>query len=101
LAFVVVAAIGVYSFVSVSKEAETRRRCSPTCLLRPTYAGHAKKAPNFTLKDTKGAEVSLESYRGRVVVLNFWTKTCAPCMEEMPEIAELTRILAPKKDVAV
>ncbi len=101
LAFVVVAAIGVYSFVSVAKEGELRRRCTPTCILRPNYAGYEKKIPSFKLKDTKGAEVSLESYRGRVVVLNFWTKTCGPCMEEMPEIADLTRILRPMNDVAV
>ena len=101
LAFVVVAAVGVYSFVSVAKEGEMRRRCTPTCILRPNYAGYEKKAPNFTLKDIKGHDVSIESYRGKVVVLNFWTKTCGPCMEEMPEIADLSRILKPMNDVAV
>lgn len=101
LAFVVAAAIGVYSFVSVAKEGELRRRCTPTCILRPNYAGYEKKVPSFTLKDTRGHDVSLDSYRGKVVVLNFWTKTCQPCMEEMPEIADLSRILRPMKDVAV
>jgi peroxiredoxin len=101
LAFVVLAAIGVYSFVSVAKEGEMRRRCTPTCILRPNYAGYERKAPSFTLKDTRGHDVSLESYRGKVVVLNFWTKTCGPCMEEMPEIADLSRILKPMSDVAV
>lgn len=102
LLFVAAAAIGVYSFVSVAKEAETRRRCAPTCLLRPNYAGYERKAPSFTLKDSKGGgNVSLESYKGKVVVLNFWTKTCGPCMEEMPEIADLARILKPMGDVAV
>ena len=101
LAFVILAAIGVYSFVSVAKEGELRRRCTPTCILRPNYAGYEKKVPSFTLKDTRGHDVSLDSYRGKVVVLNFWTKTCQPCMEEMPEIADLARILGPMKDVAV
>ena len=101
LAFVIAAAVGVYSFVSVAKEGEMRRRCAPTCILRPNYAGYEKKAPSFTLKDTRGQDVSLESYRGKVVVLNFWTKTCGPCMEEMPEIADLSRILRPMNDVAV
>ncbi|HVJ89782.1 MAG TPA: TlpA disulfide reductase family protein [Labilithrix sp.] len=101
LAFVLVAAIGVYSFVSVAKEGELRRRCTPMCVLRPNYAGYEKKAPAFTLKDTRGHDVSLESYRGKVVVLNFWTKTCGPCMQEMPEIADLSRILRPLSDVAV
>ena len=101
LIFVVAAAVGVYSFVSVAKEGEMRRRCTPTCILRPNYAGYEKKAPSFTLKDTKGQTVSLDQYKGKVVVLNFWTKTCGPCMEEMPEIADLARILKPMPDVAV
>src|SRR4051812_18588571 len=101
LAFVAAAAIAVYSFVSVAKEGETRRRCTPTCLLHPNYAGYERKAPSFTLKDVKGRDVSLDSFRGKVVVLNFWTKTCGPCMEEMPEIADLARILKPMSDVAV
>jgi peroxiredoxin len=101
LVFVVLAAIAVYSFVSVSKEGEMRRRCTPTCLLRPTYAGYEKKAPNFTLKDTLGHDFSLADYRGKVVVLNFWTKTCGPCIEEMPEVADLARILKPMSDVAL
>lgn len=101
LAFVLAAAVGVYAFVSVAKEGEARRRCSATCLLRPTYAGYERKAPDFKLKDALGNDVSLESYRGKVVVLNFWTKTCGPCMEEMPEIADLARILKPMSDVAV
>jgi peroxiredoxin len=100
-AFVVAAAIGVYAFVSVAKEGEARRRCSATCLLHPTYAGYEKTAPSFKLKDIKGHEVSLDSYRGKVVVLNFWTKTCGPCMEEMPELATLASILKPNDDVAV
>jgi peroxiredoxin len=101
LVFVVLAAVGVYSFVSVAKEGEMRRRCTPTCILRPNYAGYERKAPNFKLMDLKGHAVSLDSYRGKVVVLNFWTKTCGPCMEEMPEIADLARILKPLDDVAV
>lgn len=101
LAFVIAAAVGVYAFVSVAKEGESRRRCSATCLLRPNYAGYERTAPSFKLKDGAGHEVSLDSFRGKVVVMNFWTKTCAPCMEEMPEIADLARILKPKSDVAV
>ncbi len=101
LAFVALAAIGVYSFVSVAREGETRRRCTPTCMLAPTYANANRLAPNFVLKDMAGKEVSLESFRGKVVVLNFWTKTCGPCLQEMPEIADLARIVRPKGDVVV
>jgi len=101
IVFVVLAAVAVYSFVTVAKEGEARRRCSATCLLHPNYAGFERKAPNFTLKDTRGHMVSLDSYRGKVVVLNFWTKTCGPCMEEMPDIAELAKIERAHDDVAI
>ena len=45
--------------------------------------------------------MSLESLRGKVVVLNFWTKTCGPCLEEMPELSDLTKILKSREDVVV
>jgi len=99
--FVVAAGVLVYSFVSVAREGETRRRCAPTCLLRPEYAAANRTAPDFALKDMKGENVSLSSYRGKVVVLNFWTKTCGPCLEELPSLAELARILRDRSDVVV
>ena len=37
--------------------------------------------------------VSLCDYRGKVVVLNFWTKSCRPCLEEMPALNTLGGIL--------
>ncbi len=101
LLFVAAAAILVYSFVNVAREGETRRQCGPVCLLRPDYAGADRVAPNFTLKGMKGETVTLASLRGKVVVLNFWTKTCGPCLEEMPEFADLTRILRSRDDVVV
>jgi peroxiredoxin len=101
VAFIAIAATLVYSFISVSKESEMRRRCAPTCLLHPEYAGADRKAPSFSLKGMRGETVSLDDYRGKVVLLNFWTKTCGPCMEEMPDLVELTRVLQSRPDVAV
>jgi thiol-disulfide isomerase/thioredoxin len=101
LAFVVLAALFAYGFVSVSKEAETRRVCSAPCFLHPDYLAAERRAPAFALKDMRGNAVSLESLRGKVVVLNFWTKTCGPCLEEMPELAELAKVVADRKDVVV
>ena len=101
LAFVVVAALFVYGFVAVTKEGETRRVCSAPCFLRPDYLAADRRAPDFSLKDIHGNTVTLEGLRGKVVVLNFWTKTCGPCLEEMPELAELTKIVRDRPDVAV
>jgi len=43
----------------------------------------------FRLKDLSGKSVSLESYRGKVVLLNFWATWCAPCVAEMPALERL------------
>jgi peroxiredoxin len=101
LAFVVVAALFVYGFVAVTKEGETRRVCSAPCFLRPDYLAADRRAPNFSLKDMRGNTVTLDSLRGKVVILNFWTKTCGPCLEEMPELAEMTKIVRDRSDVVV
>lgn len=42
----------------------------------------------FTLADGAG-EASLEDYRGKYVLLNFWATWCAPCRKEMPQLSEL------------
>jgi len=101
LAFVVIAALLVYGFVAVGKEEETRRVCSTPCFLRPDYMAADRRAPDFSLKDLHGRSVTLDALRGKVVVLNFWTKTCGPCLEEMPELAELTKIIRDRPDVVV
>ena len=101
IAFVGVAAVSVFGFVTVAKEAEHRRACTAECLIHPDYAGADRLAPDFTLKDMRGKDVKLSDYRGKVVVLNFWTKNCGPCLKEMPSLAELTHMLADRKDVVV
>lgn len=42
-------------------------------------------APNINLLDYNGNQVTLESFRGKVVVLNFWASWCPPCKAEMPD----------------
>lgn len=46
-------------------------------------------APDFTLKDLKGVEVTLKKFRGKVVLLNFWATWCSPCRIEIPSMVEL------------
>jgi cytochrome c biogenesis protein CcmG/thiol:disulfide interchange protein DsbE len=48
-----------------------------------------KLAPAFTLEDLSGNKVSLASYRGKAVLINFWATWCAPCKIETPWIVEL------------
>jgi thiol-disulfide isomerase/thioredoxin len=46
-------------------------------------------AADFTEKDMKGQTISLSSYRGEVVMLNFWGPWCQPCRNEVPALEKL------------
>lgn len=101
MVFVVLAALGVYSFVTAAKEGESRRLCSPVCSLSPDYAGRNRTAPDFELPTIDGRKVRLSDYRGKVVVLNFWSKTCKPCIDEMPSLNDLGAILRERDDIVL
>mgnify|MGYP001293685388 CR=1 FL=1 len=55
----------------------------------PAHAGEA--APEFTLRDMNGKEVQLASFKGKVVMLNFWATWCGPCKLEMPHLDKMDR----------
>jgi peroxiredoxin len=42
-------------------------------------------AIDFTLNDINGNRVALSQFRGKAVVVNFWSTSCPPCRAEMPE----------------
>lgn len=44
---------------------------------------------DFTLKDMHGVDVHLESFKGKVILLNFWATWCGPCRAEIPSLVEL------------
>jgi peroxiredoxin len=46
-------------------------------------------APDFTLPTLDGKNVSLSDYAGKVVLIDFWSTTCDPCLVEMPHIVSL------------
>ena len=48
-----------------------------------------KPAPNFQVTDLKGEEISLEKYRGQIVLLDFWATWCGPCIAEMPKVKRI------------
>jgi peroxiredoxin len=45
-----------------------------------------KSAPSLALTDVTGKSVSLDDYRGKVVLANNWATWCPPCQSEMPEL---------------
>lgn len=56
-----------------------------------------RPAPDFTLADFSGGQISLDQFRGKTVVLNFWASWCGPCKAEAPILAELAKTSDPSK----
>lgn len=101
IGFIAVAAVAVFGFVRAAQNDQRRASCTALCSLGPAYAGKNRMAPDFELPDLSGNKVRLSSFRGKTVILNFWTRTCRPCLEEMPTIADLAKVAARRKDLVV
>ena len=55
-----------------------------------------KMAPDFALEDLNGKKVTLSSYKGKAVLINFWATWCAPCKLETPWLVDLRNQYASK-----
>ena len=45
-----------------------------------------KKVNDIMFKNSKDITISLDNFKGKLVVINFWATWCAPCREEMPSL---------------
>lgn len=76
------------------------------CTSASAAAGELKawaggRTPPITLRDLDGKSHDLATYRGQVVLVNFWATWCEPCREEMPSIQRLKKKLDGKPFVVL
>lgn len=60
-----------------------------------------KQVPDFKLKDINGRDTAFYSYKGKVILLNFWATWCGPCKAEMPSLNNLYKSLKDKGFIVV
>ena len=89
LIFITLVVFGILIFISgekgkIKRGVDTKQTNS---IREGIYEGEI--APDFTLKDLNGVEISLKEFRGKVVLLNFWATWCSPCRIEIPSMVEL------------
>ena len=69
---------------------QSEREPASAALLKP-YRGD-RETPPLSLQTLDGETIELANYSGKVVVLNFWTTWCPPCVEEIPSLERLRKL---------
>jgi thiol-disulfide isomerase/thioredoxin len=99
LAFVLVGGLLVFGFAQAlvpAAEAQLGAACRP---LIPTPK--SGPAPALELEDLDGNPVSLEQFRGKFLIVNFWATWCDPCTREWPDLDLLATRLIDREDIVV
>lgn len=90
IVFIFIGFVG-YSFFFKSAEPEVTTN-------HPTSKIEAIVLPQQDLTLVDGKKLSIQTFKNKIVIMNFWASWCAPCIEEVPSLVELSK---KNKDIVV
>jgi thiol-disulfide isomerase/thioredoxin len=97
---VIIAVVAVIAATYLADRATRQPRKGVVSVAAGNSAGKpnaaAKPAPEITLKDLDGKDLSLSQYKGKVVLVNFWATWCEPCQVEIPWLIDIQQKYAAK-----
>src|ERR1700724_680477 len=96
LIVVAILAVIVVSAHYADKATRLQRTSSSVSAAKMDSPDAGKDAPDVTLKDLDGKDVSIAQYKGRIVLVNFWATWCEPCRVEIPWLIEMQQKFASK-----
>jgi thiol-disulfide isomerase/thioredoxin len=83
-----IAIVTVVSYTLLSSVAHSQNR-------KPFSNGDSEllgnEVPNFKAKTLSGKDFNLKENRGKIILLNFWSLSCAACFKEIPELNKLAK----------
>ncbi len=95
---VVVACAAALVYLGTERNPGPGRKPLPnlSTLVRGAPPQDKAQAPDFAVEDLSGRQVRLSEFKGKVVVINFWSATCAPCLIEMEGLSRLAQKMSGK-----
>ena len=85
----IISTVLVLIVATVYADRATRVKVPSNITMKSNDAPDIKSAPEVTFKDLDGKDATLDQYKGKVVLVNFWATWCDPCYVEIPWLIEM------------